>query len=389
MNGMMIIQSKDALIRVLSDAKEQIEIDESTVMQTYFNPDANSGCQIVVNTWDTDQILRYAANGYIFNTTEELYQKLKDHQKSVSDLISELDLESEARQELLDIEIDEDGQIDYIDIVEGYINKPTMSSITLSRLKKEFDEKRPEGIMDHSYNVGIKNIYTKKEMETQGDLCQYIDNNLETSWSEFFNWLLQDMHEMDMGAYSELTIEYVENAGPADKDNEDGSESDSRSPLGVDCVLIDRVAEKIRTFDPYAYMDAGSDEENYQQITDDIYKNCAKETLRTLGEIRDFEKENDESYDDTEKLIEDVATEALVYAASFVDNSIAADVLAQSLMDVNVSTYDMFDDLQYMYLAANKEGKEYIDRTLTILLRNKMSELAGQILDEAKQAEAV
>ncbi len=364
---MLIVKDVNTLDRRLSAQPEKITIDENAVEEMYYNPDANSGCQIVINTWDTSRVRKVAEKDADLNNTEYLQNLLSD-------------IESEATQYCYDVVFNEDGSIENVDVVEDFLGSPVMSEQTYLRLEEEFALEAPIiGLKDHSYNVGVINNATGKSVETQGDF--------DIDWLGFKEWLFQDMYEMQIGPYSELTIEYVEDAGPADKDNED--ESNNKSSLGIDCVLIDKVNEKIRTFDPYAYMDAGSDEENYQQITDDIYENCAKETLRTLGEIRDFEKENDESYDDTEKLIDEVATEALVYAASFVDNSIAADVLAQSLMDDNVSTYDMFDDLQYMYLAANKEGKEYIDRTLTILLGNKMSELAGQILDEAKQAEAV
>lgn len=55
-----------------------------------------------------------------------------------------------------------------------------------------------------SYNVGVRNKLTGKNVETQGDISQ------GETWKDFSDWLLQDMKEMKLGKLSELTIEYVE-----------------------------------------------------------------------------------------------------------------------------------------------------------------------------------
>ena len=362
MNGMIIVRDKDTLIRVLETTEEKIEVNAGTVMQTYFNPDSNNGCQIVVNIWDKVYMMSHV--GKCENDV------LIDRSIETS---TDNDLEADADQRLYDIELNDDGTIDFVDIVEEYIDKPIMSYKTLTRLKEEFDKVKPAGIMGHSYNVGVTNyLNTELSCETQGDLVKYA--SIDVAWSEFFNWLLQDMHEMGIGPYAELSITYVEDAG--DAENDDKAENTT-------CCLVNRVAEEIRSFDPYSFADAGTMEENSEQIHKDIYEDEGKETLRSLKEIIDFEKENNEDFAQTQKVYQDVITEVAINKATNVEPSTAASVMADILMDEDIysfeNTYKMFDNLKMMYSSADEKGRKYIDRTLEIITGKNITEIAEEI----------
>ncbi len=350
MDGMIVVRDKDTLIRILETTEEKIEVGKTTVMQTYFNPDSNNGCQIVVNIWDMLYMMSHVGKC----DDDRLADRIKE-------VISTLDLESDARQTLYDVEVNDDGSIDYVDIVEQYIGKPVMSYKTLQRLTKEFKKARPVGVMGHSYNVGVSNPSNAEwNNETQGDLETY--KSIDIAWDEFFNWLLVDMHEMEIGPYSELTIEYVEDAGKTETDED---------------YLVDLVAKEIRSFDPYSFDDAGTMEENREQIRKDIYEESGKETLRTLKNIIDFEREKgEEAISNTRDVYQKVVSEV----ASNVDPQNAAHTIAGILMDDTVNAYKLFDNLKSMYLYADKAGKNYIDRTLTILTGKNYVEIAEAII---------
>ncbi len=76
------------------------------------------------------------------------------------------------------------------------------------------------------WNVGVVNTVTGKRCETQGDIP-----NAEYGWKNFFEWLLGDISEMDIGNVDDTAIEYIEFAGDITDD------IISYRGYDIDCVM--------------------------------------------------------------------------------------------------------------------------------------------------------
>ena len=63
-----------------------------------------------------------------------------------------------------------------------------------------------------SYDVGITNTKTDETHETQGDIPDE-----DYTWDDFFEWLVQDIKEMDLDI-TDITLDYIEYAGELDID---------------------------------------------------------------------------------------------------------------------------------------------------------------------------
>lgn len=61
------------------------------------------------------------------------------------------------------------------------------------------------------------------------------------------------------------------------------------------------------------------------------------------------------------------------------DEETKAEEMAALLMDTDVSTYKMFDDLAILYINSSEEKREGIDRTLGILTGFNLAEIALEI----------
>lgn len=61
------------------------------------------------------------------------------------------------------------------------------------------------------------------------------------------------------------------------------------------------------------------------------------------------------------------------------DEETKAEEMAALLMDTDVSTYKMFDDLAILYRNSSEEKREGIDRTLGILTGFNLAEIALEI----------
>lgn len=61
------------------------------------------------------------------------------------------------------------------------------------------------------------------------------------------------------------------------------------------------------------------------------------------------------------------------------DEETKAEKMASLLMDEDISTYKMFDDLAILYKNSSEEKREGIDRTLGILTGFNLAEIALEI----------
>lgn len=71
--------------------------------------------------------------------------------------------------------------------------------------------------------------------------------------------------------------------------------------------------------------------------------------------------------------------EAMLYE---VDNDKVADLMSDMLMDTNVTTYDMFEELVVAYHSGNEDFRKGMDKALETLLWYNMNDIANKVKEE-------
>lgn len=104
----------------------------------------------------------------------------------------------------------DDSEWDYIlQVIEWALGEPDIDKEkVLQRLRKEFDRKI-EGTEKKSgcWRVYVENEYTEEGSETEGDIHD------DTTWDDFFEWMVDDIQKMDIGELHELHIREIYYAG--------------------------------------------------------------------------------------------------------------------------------------------------------------------------------
>lgn len=104
----------------------------------------------------------------------------------------------------------DDGEWNCIDVeIENALGEPdVVTDQTMAILREEFDE-QIEGVEKESgcWRVYVENENTEEGSETEGDIHD------DTTWDDFFDWLIGDIKEMGIGSLDEIHIIEVYYAG--------------------------------------------------------------------------------------------------------------------------------------------------------------------------------
>lgn len=71
--------------------------------------------------------------------------------------------------------------------------------------------------------------------------------------------------------------------------------------------------------------------------------------------------------------------EAMLYE---VDNDKVANLMSDMLMDTDVTTYDMFEELVVAYRGGNEDFRKGMDKALETLLWYNMNDIVSKVKDE-------
>ena len=71
--------------------------------------------------------------------------------------------------------------------------------------------------------------------------------------------------------------------------------------------------------------------------------------------------------------------EAMLYE---VDNDKVANLMSDMLMDTDVTTYDMFEELVVAYNGGNEDFRKGMDKALETLLWYNMNDIVSKVKDE-------
>ena len=108
------------------------------------------------------------------------------------------------------------------------------------------------------------------------------------------------------------------------------------------------------------------------------------ENMEELSGYEFLSKELPEIIDTAEYTMDDVLS--VVNAANRIDDMMVGEAMAKFLMDENVTTHDMFEDLAYAYTNADGNSAEVfragMDKACRILLRKSVAEVASDVIKE-------
>lgn len=134
---------------------------------------------------------------------------------------------------------------------------------------------------------------------------------------------------------------------------------------------------------------------NYENGKDNAYKciiladeGCNK--VQTISNFagqeayEDFDVINSINYPEEPDYEADANLQYICYTADECERIISADVMARLLMDDEVSSEDMFEDLADAYRYGSEEFRSGLDKAVSILTKYSLVEIAGLIEKEGK-----
>lgn len=133
-------------------------------------------------------------------------------------------------------------------------------------------------------------------------------------------------------------------------------------------------------------MPAGIAKEKLERVADMLFKTAyhkdvSYEMYRDNPEVNAFNRYGNEQYMSDAELVEK--------ALDVSDREETGSYMAEILMDSNVSTYKMFEELASMYLNGNEDVRKGIDMAVSALTERSMRKLSETVIDMSRDRDEI